>query len=115
MTDPAPTRRRLRHPRKRDRGYVTLARWKEFGGINRLALLPDFEMQLDCIRIRVAHFGNFLSFCYRLSFLDRNRLVMRIRRQQGTGVLDDDQIAVTTNTTAGIHHLAGPCGQYRLS
>ena len=53
-------------------------------------------MQLGAIGIAVAHLGDLLAFAHRLVFLDQQRLVVRVGRQEGGVVLDDDQVAVAS-------------------
>ena len=61
------------------RRHVALFGWQVPGRIYRFALAPDFKVQLDAVCVAVAHFGNFLTFFYRLVFFDQQRLVVCIR------------------------------------
>ena len=63
--------------------------------VNRLAEAPDLEVQLDLIGIRISHFGNLLSLCDGLPFFDQNGLIMRVRRQIRSIVLDDHQLPIS--------------------
>ncbi|MDQ0586733.1 hypothetical protein QFZ47_000842 [Variovorax paradoxus] len=74
--------------------------------VDGLALAADFEMQLDAVGVAVAHLGDLLALLHRLVFLHEQRLVMRIGREVGVVVLQDDQVAVAAQTCAGIDDAA---------
>ena len=52
-------------------------------------------MQLHTIGVRAAHLGDALTFGHLLVFFDQQGLVVRVGREEGVVVLDDDQIAIT--------------------
>jgi hypothetical protein len=72
-------------------------------------------MQLDTVRVGIAHLGNFLATPYRLIFLDQQSLVVGVGRQKRVVVLEDDQVAITTQTRACVHHTSVCCGQHRVT
>src|SRR6266478_9753768 len=51
---------------------------KVFDWIDRLAEAADLEMQLDLIRVGIAHFADLLSLGDLLAFLDRGVTVVRV-------------------------------------
>ena len=59
-------------------------------------------MQLHAVRITAAHLGNFLTLSDALVFLDQQRLVVRVGRQERIVVLEDDQVAVAAQARTGI-------------
>ena len=84
-------------------------------GINRLALAADLKVQLHAVCVAVAHFCDFLAPAYRLVFFDQEVLVVGIGGQVGVVVLQDNQVAVTTQTSTRIHHAAVGRGQHGLA
>ena len=63
-------------------------------------------MQLHAVRVAITHFSDFLPFAHRLVFLDEQGLVVRVGRQKGVVVLENNQVAVATQPGACIHHTA---------
>ena len=61
-------------------------------------------MQLHTISVAVAHLGNFLPLTHGLVFFDQQRLVVRISRQVGVVVLQDNQVPVAAQTGTDIDH-----------
>ena len=72
-------------------------------------------MELDAVRVGIAHLSNFLATPYRLIFLDQQSLVVGVGRQKRVVVLEDDQVAITTQTRACVHHTSVCCGQHRVT
>ncbi len=74
----------------------------------------DLEVQLDLVGIGVAHLGDLLTLGDLLSFLHQDVPVVRVRRQVGTVVLDDDELAVAAQAGARVDDLAAGAGRDRL-
>ena len=72
-------------------------------------------MQLDRIRIGVAHLGDFLALDDGLPFLHQQLAVVGVHAQIHLVVLDDHELAVTADAIAAIKHLAGRAGDHRLT
>src|ERR1700712_1839121 len=72
-------------------------------------------MQLDRIGIRIAHLGNYLALADTLPFLDHDAAVMRVGGQQAVIVLHNNEITITPDTAARIHHFACAGGNNLLS
>src|SRR5690606_7180156 len=72
--------------------------------VDRRAVTPDLEMQLGTKSARRAYGSNFLATLYLLPFADQHRLVVRIGAQPALVVLDDQQVAITGQSVATIHH-----------
>ena len=73
-------------------------------GIDRLAILTYFEMQLDAVGIGITHPRNGLPAFYHFPFFHQQSLVMAVGGQVGRIVLDDNQVAVAAQSVTGIHH-----------
>src|SRR5450631_3044069 len=71
------------------RGATSCGR-KVLGGVDRLAEAADFEVELDLVGVGVAHLADLLSLTHLLSLFDQDVAIVRVSRQIGAVVLDDD-------------------------
>ena len=94
----------LHQARQTVRQKSNSTRWQVADRVHGFALAPNFEVQLDAVSIRTAHFRNFLAAPHRLVFLDQQCLVVRIGGQKGVVVLQNNEIAIAPQTGARIHH-----------
>jgi hypothetical protein len=85
------------------------------GWIDRFSLAANLEMEFDAVSIGLAHFGNLLSFIDLLVLLDQQGLVVSVCAQKSVVVLQDDQVAVTSQTRTCIHNMAVCGGQNRIA
>lgn len=65
-------------------------------GVDRLAIVPQLEVQAYLFAFGVTHFGNFLPLSYRLAFFDRDRAVVRIDAEVAGSMVYDDKVAIAT-------------------
>src|SRR3990167_6101298 len=72
-------------------------------------------MQFHPIRIGAAHFSYFLTLAHCMIFLDQQCLVVRVGRQEGIVVFEDDQVAIPTQPRTGVDHPSIGCRQNRIS
>jgi hypothetical protein len=70
-------------------------------------------MELHLVGIGIAHLAELLPLDHRLAFLDRDLVEMRVRRQVGLVVLDDDELAVAAQPAPRIDDLARRAGKDR--
>src|SRR6202158_6266482 len=89
--------------------------WKEFRRVDGLAEATNFEMKLDLVGVGVAHLADLLSLADRLSFLDQNLAVVRVRGKIGLVVLADHQLAVAAQARSGVNDSTGGARQHRLT
>src|SRR5690606_27796421 len=72
-------------------------------------------MQLGAKGSRRAYGSNFLATLYLLSFTDQHRLVVRIGAQPALIMLDDQQVAITGQSVATVHHDTVCGGGHRIT
>ena len=72
-------------------------------------------MKLDLVGVGIAHLADLLSLADVLSFLHQNLPVVRIRREVGVVVLDDDQLAVAAQACSRVNDSTGGARQHRLT
>src|SRR5256885_6279916 len=61
------------------------------------------------------YLGDLLALAHGLVFLDQQRLVVRVGREVGVVVLEDDQVAIATQAGAGIDHAAIGSGHHGIA
>jgi len=72
-------------------------------------------VELDTVCVGVAHLGNLLALAHGLVFLDQQRLVVGIGREEGVVVLQDHQVAIAAQACAGVDHAAIGSSQHGLA
>src|SRR6185312_8218338 len=75
--------------------------------IHRLAVLADLEVKFDARRAARAHQRDFLPGIDSIAFLHKPLAVVAVSGKIRVVVLDDDQLAVTDQPVAAVHHGAG--------
>ena len=63
-------------------------------------------MKFHPVSVAVAHLGNLLAPFDRLVFFNKQSLVVRVGRQKGIVVFENDQVAIAAQTRTGVHHPA---------
>src|SRR6185437_12301595 len=72
-------------------------------------------MQFDPRRARCAHQRDLLPGTDVIAFLHQPLAVVAVGRQERVVVLDDDQLAVTNQAVAAVHHRAWRSGSYWIT
>ena len=85
------------------------------GGVDRVAIFPDFKMQLGPVRAAVSQFSDDLSGFNVLPFLHQNLPVVSISTQIVLVVVHYDQVAITEQPTSGINDITTCRRPYRIT
>lgn len=72
-------------------------------------------MQFDGVGIGIAHFRDRLTLGHVLTFLNQDRAVVCVGRQQVVAVFDNYEITITADAAARIHHLPGTGRHHHLA
>src|SRR3981189_3457386 len=80
---------------------------KKKQGIDRFAVLTNFEIQDWRVLSTLPHMGDNLTHRNRLAVMHQHLAIVGVRGQQIVAVFDNDQIAVAAQTAARVDHAAG--------
>ena len=82
--------------------------------INRIAIFSDFKMQHGSFSTAATKLCNHLPGVYVLPFLHQNLPVMSVSTQIVLVVIHNNQIAVSKQPVARVHHIPGGCSSYSI-
>src|SRR6185437_1300761 len=85
-----------------------------FQWIHRFSILPNFKMKFYQTRVSISHLGDFLPFCYCLSFLYQEFTVVGVGTKVSVVMFDNDELTVTAQSCAAINHFPRSRRGYRL-
>lgn len=80
-----------------------------------ISINPDFEVQQDLIAVISAHFRNFCTGFYFLTFRYQALAVVGVRTEKLVTVLDDDEFTISNQSTPAVNHLTGCSSNNGLS
>src|SRR5690606_28732073 len=84
-------------------------------GIDRRTAATDLEMQAWGAGVGLTKQRNLVAFLDGRAGLNQELVVVRISRNEAVAVTKQNEIAQTAHPVAGIHDLAGRCGDHRVT
>ncbi len=72
-----------------------------------LAVHTNFEVQNDLIPVVPAHFRNFCTRIYFLTFRNQTLAVVGVCTEKLVTVFDDDEFTISNQSTTAVNHLTG--------
>src|SRR3569623_1124285 len=75
-------------------------------GVHGVAVVTYLEVQHRAVVTSEAYGGDAIADAHHVALLHQHLVVVRVSGEEGSAVLDDDELAVAHDAAAGIHHTA---------